>query len=120
MNTCSVVAFSHLSLQPFQQCFTTANIQSFGHFKQLELPLSSYCDVALLAGNSKLVENFDPSTRFSGDSKENLSANIKCMEYARDFCHDRKSALTNLEHPGFSFSHIRAPQNTDGALSYVA
>ena len=33
------------------------------------------------------------STRFSGDDKEKLSTNIR-SEYASDFCHDRKSALT--------------------------
>ena len=42
------------------------HIRSFGLFEHLELPLSLYCDVHLLAANSKLVENFEPSTRCSG------------------------------------------------------
>ena len=54
------------------------------------------CIVAshLLAANSKLVENFQPSikTRCSVDNKEKLSANIRSA-YASDFCHDRKSAF---------------------------
>ena len=46
LNTCPVVVFSHLYLQPLlpctrsQQCFITATIRSFGHFVHVELPLS--------------------------------------------------------------------------------
>ena len=49
----------------------------------------------LLAANSKLVENFEPaaSTCCSGDNKEKLPVHIH-SQYASDFCHDRKSALT--------------------------
>ena len=71
LNTYPVVVFSHLSLQPLfpctksQQCFTTATIRSFDHFEHVELPLSLYCDVHLLAANSKLVENFQPSSEYS-------------------------------------------------------
>ena len=55
-----MVVFSHLSLQPLlpcprgQQCFTTATIQSFGHFQHLELPGRYIVTWHLLAANSKL------------------------------------------------------------------
>ena len=51
--------------------------------------------ITILSANSKLVENFEPSseyTRCSGDSKEKLSTNIR-SDYATDFCHDRKFAF---------------------------
>ena len=74
--------------------FTTAIIRSFRHFEHLELLLSLYCDVwHLLAVNSNLAGNFQPSsesTRCSGDKEKSI--NIR-SEYASDFCHDRKSAF---------------------------
>ena len=66
LSTYATVVFSHLSLQPLfpltrsQQCFTTAMIRSLDHFEHLELKLWH-----LLAVNSKLIENFEPSSEYS-------------------------------------------------------
>ena len=49
----------------------------FGHFKHLELPRCCIVTWHLLAANSKLVENFEPSrksTRCGAGNKEKLSA----------------------------------------------
>ena len=95
--TYPVVVFGHLSLQRLfpctrsQQCFTTADIRLLAILNILNYHCRCIVTWHLLAANSKLVENFQPSSN-SVDNKEKLSTNIR-SEYASDFCHDRKSAL---------------------------
>ena len=71
LNTYPVVVFSDLSLQPLlpctrsQQCFTTATIPSGSAI--LNISNCQRCCIVmwhLLAANSKLVENFEPSSEY--------------------------------------------------------
>ena len=89
LNTSFSAAFSTLHKKPamFQHC----TIGSFRHFTKIELPLSAYCHLALNA-DSKLFENFQPSSEYifcSDDNKEKISTSIQ-SELVSDFCHDRK------------------------------
>ena len=70
----------------------------FGHFEHLELPRCCIVTWHLLAANSKLVENFEPSseyTRCGAGNKGKLSASTRSW-LASGFCHDRKSALRHF------------------------
>ena len=51
----------------------------FGHFEHLELPRCCIVTWHLLAANSKLVENFEPSSEYSlgAGNKEKLSASTR-------------------------------------------
>ena len=42
----------------------------FGHFEHLELPCCCIVTWHLLAANSKLVENFEPSSEYSKKTKK--------------------------------------------------
>ena len=69
----------------------------FGHFEHLELPRCCIVTWHLLAANSKLVENFEPSSEYSlwCWQQRTLSASTR-SQLASGFCHDRKSALNKV------------------------
>ena len=68
----------------------------FGHFEHLELPRCCILTCHLLAANSKLVENFEPSSEYSLWCWQQRKLSASTRSYlASDFCHDRKSALIN-------------------------